>query len=284
MIFEYLEQIMGKSRFVLVTLALVFLTGCATAEPNDQETPKDTGTGTDVYYDSDIETDSEMDTEDTAEMDSGTDGDTDSDGDTHTDSETDTVSSTETDSETDTGTGDEPEEITIFYDSFEDPDVTGTTGTDPHGWVTTAHPDYVGLNDVDSGLFTTPYGSQAMKIYSIATATTTTSILSEVLEANTTYTLSFSVAKRNDQAATGYLVELLAINDLNAIETVLGTATGTSLNTSDMSHSDSIVFTPNAGHANLGERLAIRFKKREDIDWTTNPQYDNVRLTTKKAS
>jgi hypothetical protein len=161
--------------------------------------------------------------------------------------------------------------------------VTGADNTiPPPGWATTSHPSYVRIADEDSGLFTTPYGTQVLSIYTTTSTptnvTTTSAILDTALAPNTTYRLTFNVARRSDKAATGYLVELLAIDDEEAVETVLDSATGP-VGLSDLSEGFGIVFTTGSTHPNLGERVAIRLKKAPSADWMTDPHYDNVRLT-----
>lgn len=170
------------------------------------------------------------------------------------------------------------QQVVIFEESFENPDVTGLTSTDPVGWSQTHHPSYVGLHDEDTGLITTPFGAQALKVYGTSTvASTTEAILSAVLKENMMYTLTFHVAKRRDQAATGYLVELVAVAADGSV-TVLDSAQGTGVDTTDMSHADCIVVTAQQCQGHLGKRIAIQLKKPADVDWRTNPQYDNLVL------
>jgi len=166
----------------------------------------------------------------------------------------------------------------IFKESFESPDITGLTSDDPTGWQSAGHPGYTGLNDEDSGVLTTPYCSQAARIYSTASFTTTASILSAVLEPNMVYTLGFNVAERSDNAGydTRYAVDLLAGT------AVLGTITG-EVTSTDMSEWYSIVFSTGDSHANLGETLAIRLRKGDGGNWQSNPQYDNVTLAAVPA-
>lgn len=166
----------------------------------------------------------------------------------------------------------------LFKESFEDPQVTGLTNAKPTGWSSAGHPSYTGLNNEDSGTFTTPHCAQAAKIYSTATLTTTPSILDAVLEPDMKYTLGFNVAERSDTANydTRYAVDLLAGT------TVLGTIEG-EVTSSDMSEWYSIEVITDATHPNLGEALAIRLRKGDGGDWQSNPQYDNVTLTAVPA-
>jgi hypothetical protein len=161
----------------------------------------------------------------------------------------------------------------IFTESFESPDITGLTTTDPTGWTAAGHPSYTGLNDVDSGMVTTPYGSQVVKIYGNASLTTSDSILSNVLETSMTYTLTFNVTERSDKSGfdTRYAVDLMAGTD------VLGTVAGQTTLT-DMSESDTIVYTTGAAHPNAGDTLRVRLRKGTGGNWQSNPQYDNLQL------
>ena len=158
--------------------------------------------------------------------------------------------------------------VIIFTESFEDPAVTGFTNTNPTGWTELGGGSAGGINDEDTGAFTTPYGSQVAWANGTNQFITSGSILSDVLTAATTYTLDFNIAKRNTLSGGTYRVELLAG------ATVLATVTGTPL-LSDFSESDQIVFTPDGSHAALlGQTLAIRF----GTDGSFQPQFDNFIL------
>ncbi len=172
-----------------------------------------------------------------------------------------------------------PIEGLIFKGSFEDPDITGLTSTDPTGWASAGHPGYTGLNDENSGALETPYGAQVARIYSTASLTTTPSILDEVVAdplpgTKMLYTLTFNVAERFDreQYDTRFAVDLLAGS------TVLATLTG-EVTTTDMSEVYSLIYGANFGDPYAGEPLAIRLRKGAGGDWQSNPQYDNVILT-----
>jgi hypothetical protein len=158
------------------------------------------------------------------------------------------------------------QEELIFSESFEDPDITGGSNTDPNGWTVVNG----GLNDEDTLWFTTPFGAQALWINGDA-ATTTTNILSDVLQVNYTYTLTFNTARRNNMTHRGntWVASLLAGS------TTLASTNGAPT-TSDFSESAEIVFKPGASHAALiGETLAIRFA----VDTDYQPNFDNVMLT-----
>lgn len=148
----------------------------------------------------------------------------------------------------------------ILYESFENPDVTGLGGTDPTGW------SGGGINDNDSGVLETPFGSQAAWLNSGSFSTTGT-ILSDVLQDGYTYTLSFNVGRRSDVGGGTYNVSLLAG------ATTLASTSGSPTQT-DFSETDEIVFTPDGSHAALlGETLVIQ------ISGTTQAHFDNVSLT-----
>ena len=156
---------------------------------------------------------------------------------------------------------------TIFTESFENPSIStdpnGETDEIPTGWLEAGQG---GLNHgPNMGKFSTPFGDQAAWINN-GTLTTTATILSDVLTAGTTYTLSFNVAKRTDLNGS-YDVRLLAGT------TVLESTSG-SMTLTDMSESDGFVFTPDGSHAALlGQTLAIQ------LAGSTQPHYDNVILT-----
>jgi hypothetical protein len=153
-----------------------------------------------------------------------------------------------------------PPDGLIFYDSFENPDVTGLTNTKPTGWSAGA------INDENAGLFTTPYGNQAAWLNG-GSMDTTAAILSAVLQAGYTYTLSYNVARRSDLGGD-YVVSL------RAGATTLASQSGTPTKT-DFSESGQIVFTPDASHAGLlGQTLVIRLA----LNTTLQPHFDNIML------
>jgi hypothetical protein len=108
--------------------------------------------------------------------------------------------------------------------------------------------------------------------------TTTSAIFKESLAPNTTYTLTCNVARAGTPDPTNYSMELLAINDVTAVQTVLEFAIGT-VDSSDMSRAAFLQFTTGDSHANLGQRIAIRLLKKAAAEWQANPRFDNVRLT-----
>lgn len=187
----------------------------------------------------------------------------------------------------DAGGADDPaQESTIFFESFEKPDVESQTNTTPDGWVFMGHPSYISLVDEAGGAFVTPHGQQAVTFHTApppvvpSSLTTAPTRLNAVFEAGTIYTLTFHVARSSGSAPTGYVVELLAIDDLTSIETVLDAASGSGVTTSDMSQSDRIVFTTGQSHSDLGRRIAIRLKK--ELSEMSNPLFDNVRLSMRR--
>lgn len=157
----------------------------------------------------------------------------------------------------------------IFYDSFEYPDISadadGYTNTDPVGWAGGSG----GLNHENCGQFTTPYGNQALWLNG-GPKKTSSSILSEVLQEDYTYTLTFNVGRRNNMGhkLNDYVGSLLAGS------TTLDSASGVATLT-DFSESVEIVFTPDGSHSGLiGQTLAIQFS----IDTDYQPHFDNVML------
>jgi len=160
----------------------------------------------------------------------------------------------------------------LLYESFESPDITSYTGKNPYGWNSYSDEpfDYdVGLWDMDLGLFTTPYGTQAVAIYGNTNTHLTTSnlILSDVLKDGQLYTLTFNVAKYG--ASDNYKVELLAGT------TVLASASGF-VGLDDMTVTDSVVFWAGPGNPYVGQPLSIRLHGDDDnVHWIL---YDNVLL------
>jgi hypothetical protein len=132
--------------------------------------------------------------------------------------------------------------------------------------------------------FTTPFRSQALTIYDSAgtydnSVTTANTILTNAVQEQVAYTLSFHVSKAVGNGDTEYRVEFLA--GVNAFDIpppiVLGVATGW-VSTVDMSYSNSIVFEGRRGHPALGKRLAVRLKKGLNAPYQTSPFYDNVQI------
>jgi len=160
--------------------------------------------------------------------------------------------------------------VVIFSDSFESPDVTGNTNTEPTGWIETGSSN-AGVNDENSGVFTTPFGSQVAWVNTNAALETTASILSAVLEPNTDYTLSFNVGRRTDlnppTRPNNYDVQLWAGS------TMLGQAAGHTTLT-DLSETDGFVVNIGSSHPAHGQALKIV------LAGETQPQYDNLELST----
>jgi uncharacterized repeat protein (TIGR02543 family) len=171
-------------------------------------------------------------------------------------------------------------EVVIFSESFENPDVINDGSTDPVGWVQTNHPGYVHIsdeNDTSKDFTSTPYGEQALTCYhgGGATATTTSTILNEVVAADTLYKLSFHVSAAPGRPKADYVVTLLAI-DGSGVETVLGSVTGANDGSSDMSYTDLLEVTTTT--ANVDERIAIRLQHNTATAWQDKPNFDNVQL------
>ena len=170
-------------------------------------------------------------------------------------------------------------QITIFTESFENPNVIDDGSTDPTGWNTVQHPGYVHIsdeNDTSKNFTSTPDGEQALTCYlgGGAHATTSASILSDTVTVGSTYTLSFHVAAVPTRSNASYTATLLAIDGVGG-ETVLGTIVGNNDGSSDMSYTDNLEVTPTA---NAGERLAIRLQHTPGSAWQDQPTFDNVQL------
>jgi len=178
----------------------------------------------------------------------------------------------------------------LLSESFESPAVTGLADTNPNGWTTTGHPAYQGLVNVDSGQFTTPYGSQALSCYTPAGvanwsySATTSALLSATLTPGKQYTLSFNVAAVAGRPRAAYRAEIVAINAAGTVTTLLTSKVANANSTSNMSSSDSIVFVPNFSHvALIGHRIAVRLGMDYDYDihgaaYQDQPRFDNVVL------
>lgn len=173
------------------------------------------------------------------------------------------------------------EAVAIFYESFESPVVEDQTDIDPPGWQTTGSSNDIGINPEEKNTFKTPYGNQALTVHLDGTATTKSSILKKVVEENTTYTLSFNVARNRDTEPAGYFVELMAIDDKSGAETVLAVTSSISVDQQDMSYSDNLVFTAPVCHQNVGQRIAIRIKRNDAARLSTYFYIDNILLTAK---
>jgi hypothetical protein len=146
--------------------------------------------------------------------------------------------------------------------SFELPDVGGYSCTDPTGWVPTGSHCLQGINDEHTGTFNTPYGEQ---VAYVNTGTTLSHALTNLLAASKLYNLTVSVGTRSDVSG-GYVIRLKAGGEI--LSSTNGTlAAGTPFGDISM------VFDTPDGHAQLGQPLVI------ELTGTTQPQYDNVRLT-----
>ncbi|NNC87705.1 MAG: hypothetical protein HKN82_04505 [Akkermansiaceae bacterium] len=182
----------------------------------------------------------------------------------------------------------------VFSESFESPVVGGfAENTVPDtGWVGATQ----GFGATRRGLyneavawpvtpkFSTPYGEQAYLLnYTNSGLTTAQGTISSTLTAGAEYKISFNAAVQSGTASANYLVEFVAFDpaDDDAARrecrdgrpgTVLATASG-SVTTTDMSASDSIVFTTDGTDAHLGKELGIRF-----IKGSGSMLYDNLRL------
>jgi hypothetical protein len=167
--------------------------------------------------------------------------------------------------------------VTIFAESFENPPHLDATGlaiaqVNSEGWVRSGT---AGLMDEDSAFFVTFDGSQVAVLDDSATYTTTTN-LTETLQANVMYTLSFNVASKNSGSVT-YETELWAGS------TIVGRVRGTVASFDTAVTSAEIRFTAPSDHAEIGQTLAIRLKHPDAGGGSNEAEiyYDNVLLTTR---
>ncbi|WP_158279909.1 Ig-like domain-containing protein [Coraliomargarita sinensis] len=186
----------------------------------------------------------------------------------------------------------------VFSESFESPVVDGFDDKTVPG-----NGNWVGATDghgsTNRGLynesvewpntppFTTPYGDQAYYLnYTNSALTTAQGAISEVLTADTSYTVTFNAAVVEGDTSGNYTyrLELVAfdaehddterekVNSGNGVGTVLATASGTVTST-DMSKEVSITFTPDGEHPSLSKEIGLRLVKA-----TGEVLYDNIRL------
>jgi len=156
----------------------------------------------------------------------------------------------------------------IYTTSFESPVVSGRDlgRKVPAGWVGESgyYLGHYGLENTNSGNFSTTYGAQAACPFHASSSFTTAeaTLGYNVLAPGVTYTVSFNAALPSDLTAGGYRVELVALdvgearngNDLGAL---LASTNGTAA-LSDMSESASFSFMASAGHPDLYKFLAVR--------------------------
>jgi VCBS repeat-containing protein len=185
---------------------------------------------------------------------------------------------TVTDSFTYTVTDGNVETTTILSESFESPNISGSTDNNPDGWFDEGHPNTSGIANEDNGQFTTPYGEQAAKAWQ-GNQSGAQKVLGSV--ENATYTVSFNVAKRDNRTQGDYRVELVAVD--GGTVSVLASKEGI-VTTNDMSHSDTFQFTSSSTHPDLGKELRIRLVDpaagQVTGAWQDGPYYDNVVVTT----
>ena len=179
--------------------------------------------------------------------------------------------------------------IVYFTESFESPVVSGyvQNSVPDTGWVGATQgfgATSRGLYHEGDGVFTTPFGDQAYLLdYTNAGLTTAQATVPASLMAGVTYTVSFNAAIRSTDTSANYQVEFVAFDpgDDDAARTecrggrpgtILDSATGT-VSTSDMSASDSIIYTPAAGDPSLGKEIGVRLIKNSG-----DMLYDNVVL------
>lgn len=153
--------------------------------------------------------------------------------------------------------------IDVGNASFELPNVSGYTCTMPTGWFE-GEPGGcdIGINDQNTGSFTAPHGEQ---VAYVNTGRTMSHTVTDVLTAENRYTLTVAIGTRSDHGG-GYDVRLKAGG------VTLGSAHG-SLSAGMPFEDVSLVYDAPGDHAQLGQPLSI------ELAGSTQPQYDNVRLT-----
>jgi len=158
----------------------------------------------------------------------------------------------------------------VINSSFEDDAMTGFGShlAPLTGWIkgnplSLPGDPVAGLNDEDTGAFTAPDGEQVAWLNSDYTLS---QIVTETLIAGTTYDLTVAVGTRTGLAGT-YDIQLVANGDvLNSASAFM--AGGTAF--SDVT----ISYTATGADTQLGQFLQIV------LAGSTQPQYDNVRLTS----
>jgi VCBS repeat-containing protein len=167
------------------------------------------------------------------------------------------------------------DDFIVFEDSFETPDIIGSVSVNPTGWIEKGHPNGLGIIDVDTGLFTTPYGSQALTTWrgSSEGATTTAAHLAIPVTAGEQYDLSFNVAHKSSASFGDFKAQLINIDSIGVV-TVLNSLSGVA-NSTDMSESFTLSYT---AASTLGGRLAIRFYDDYVGNYRNTPVIDNVKL------
>lgn len=193
----------------------------------------------------------------------------------------------------------------LLSENFETPDVSTTSqaqygvtyakGSLPAGgrWIASSvdsGADRKGLINKVFGDYVAPTGNNQgfHAAHSNAGITSSVASISHSLELGVTYTVSFDVARDNNQTQSTYLMELVAFTPAegDAVRAdvrsatkpgmVLAFATGT-VTKNDLSTRVRIVFQPDATihAAHLGKKLGLRF-----IGHSSSPIIDNVSFTT----
>ncbi len=159
-------------------------------------------------------------------------------------------------------------EFEIFQDSFESPAMSGRLEMDIPGWWRSD--SRVGLWNEDSSTMSTPFGAQALWLWSGRSAKTTN--ITDTMVVGASYTLTFNVAAENALGGINYLAEIMA--GTNAIASSVGgpIASSTFASTTGMVH-----FAATTNHIALGSPLGVRFTYISG-DWHYVIGGDNVKL------
>lgn len=166
--------------------------------------------------------------------------------------------------------------IQISYDSFESPNILPATSVDspnPDGWFDTGHPNTSGIIHETSGLFSTPYGEQALKVWQ-GNQEGARKNLGTVLEADSDYVISFNVAKRDNRTQGDYRAELWVNGTfVDKVEGIVAT--------NDMS--ESVLHTFDTSGGLIGGAMELRLvdpaSGQLTTAWQDGPYFDNVLLT-----
>ncbi len=175
--------------------------------------------------------------------------------------------------------------IEVFYDSFEDLDISGEASgqldnPNPTGWFDVGHPNTAGTIHNNSPYLNTPFGDQALKVWQGNQGGARKNLV-DVLEADMEYVISFNVSPRDNRSTGDYRAELWggsshADVDLTLLDSFEGTMT-------DLNMLDSAMHTFDTSGGNIGDSLQLRLVDPESGQvtgaWQDGPYYDNVLLT-----
>lgn len=168
--------------------------------------------------------------------------------------------------------------IVLSYDSFEDPNILPATSVDepePTGWFDSGHPNTAGIiHETHNGgtFFSTPYGEQALKVWQ-GNQEGAKKNLTAVLEADSSYSISFNATPRDGRQVGDYRAELWVNGVL--LDSVEG-----KVSANDMS--ESVLHTFDTSGGVIGGAMQLRLvdpaSGQVTSAWQDGPYYDNVQL------